>query len=97
MDLTRQVLSKLANSVYFQVIAAYQSGEGFQVEKLSDLFLELMCDMETLLATEQGFLLGPWLEAAKRLGTNEEEEELVSTFHCCKLTCVATGCCGHCE
>ncbi len=32
---------------------------------------DLLMDMDTLLCTDSHWLLGPWLEAAKALGTND--------------------------
>lgn len=40
-------------------------------------FLELVEDTDTLLACHEGFLLGPWLESAKNLAHNSEEEKQV--------------------
>jgi len=42
----------------------------------SELFLDLLVDLDTLLASDEHFLLGPWLEDAKALGVDEKEREL---------------------
>ncbi|CAM6109929.1 unnamed protein product [Calypogeia fissa] len=76
VDLTRQVLSKLANEWHAQILAAFQLGKVKEVQTLGAQFLDLMADMERVLASCDGFLLGPWLESAKLLSTNEEEKEL---------------------
>lgn len=44
---------------------------------LSQEFLELVNDIDTLLACHEGFLLGPWLQSAKQLAQSEEEEKQV--------------------
>lgn len=44
---------------------------------LSQKFLGLVEDMDTLLACHDGFLLGPWLESAKKLAQDEEQEKQV--------------------
>ncbi|RYR11672.1 hypothetical protein Ahy_B04g069192 [Arachis hypogaea] len=75
VDLTRQVLAKYANQLFFEVIEAYQSRDLNQVTLLSQKFLNLVNDLDTLLATHDGFLLGPWLESAKQLAQNQEQQK----------------------
>lgn len=36
--------------------------------------MDLVNDMDTLLACHEGFLLGPWIESAKQLAQDEEQE-----------------------
>ena len=38
--------------------------------------LGLLADLDTLLASDEHFLLGRWLEDAKALGTTEAEKQL---------------------
>ncbi|MED6134837.1 hypothetical protein PIB30_040699 [Stylosanthes scabra] len=73
VDLTRQVLAKYANQLFFEIIEAYQSGGLDQVTVLSQKFMNLVNDLDTLLASHDGFLLGPWLDSAKQLAQNQEE------------------------
>ncbi|XP_022885234.1 alpha-N-acetylglucosaminidase-like isoform X1 [Olea europaea var. sylvestris] len=75
VDLTRQALAKYANQLFLKVIEAYQRGDLPAVSQLSQKFLNLVEDMDTLLACHDGFLLGPWLESAKKLAQNEEQEK----------------------
>ncbi|XP_042443918.1 alpha-N-acetylglucosaminidase-like [Zingiber officinale] len=74
VDLTRQVLSKLANEVYLDVRTAYHkrnvNGLNFHTQK----FLELIEDIDKLLASDKNFLLGTWLESAKNLATTSKEK-----------------------
>ncbi|KAK7411528.1 hypothetical protein VNO78_02962 [Psophocarpus tetragonolobus] len=74
VDLTRQVLAKYANELFFKVIEAYKSHNVHGMTLLSQRFLGLVEDLDTLLACHDGFLLGPWLESAKQLAQNEEQE-----------------------
>ncbi|XP_006851078.2 alpha-N-acetylglucosaminidase isoform X3 [Amborella trichopoda] len=67
VDLTRQVLSKLANQVYVDALTAYHSKHVEELNVQSQKFIELIKDIDMLLASEDGFLLGPWLESAKNL------------------------------
>ncbi|KAB2020579.1 hypothetical protein ES319_D07G077900v1 [Gossypium barbadense] len=75
VDLTRQSLAKYANELFLKIIDAYKFKDVDKVTSLSQKFLDLVEDMDTLLACHDGFLLGPWLESAKQLAQNEEEEK----------------------
>ncbi|KAK8571123.1 hypothetical protein V6N13_025679 [Hibiscus sabdariffa] len=75
VDLTRQALAKYANELFLKIIDAYTLKDVDGVTFLSQKFLDLVEDMDTLLASHDGFLLGPWLESAKQLAQNEEEEK----------------------
>ncbi|CAH9108142.1 unnamed protein product [Cuscuta epithymum] len=73
VDLTRQSLSKLANQVYLDAIAAFRDKDAKALSFHSQMFLQLIKDIDTLLAADEGFLLGTWLESAKRLAVNPDE------------------------
>ncbi|KAH9720031.1 alpha-N-acetylglucosaminidase [Citrus sinensis] len=75
IDLTRQALAKYANELFLNILEAYQLNDAHGVFQLSRRFLELVEDMDGLLACHDGFLLGPWLESAKQLAQNEEQEK----------------------
>ncbi|XP_008802642.2 alpha-N-acetylglucosaminidase [Phoenix dactylifera] len=75
VDLTRQVLSKLANQVYLDVMAAYHSNNTSRLTLYSQKFLELIEDIDTLLASDDNFLLGTWLESAKKLALSKRERK----------------------
>ncbi|CAM0873248.1 unnamed protein product [Alopecurus aequalis] len=73
VDLTRQSLSKLANKVYLDAMNSYQKKDSSDLNFHTKKFLELIVDIDTLLASDDNFLLGPWLESAKSLATTEDE------------------------
>ncbi|KAK4264283.1 hypothetical protein QN277_025485 [Acacia crassicarpa] len=75
VDLTRQALAKYANELFLKVIEAYHSQDVHGVAFHSQRFLDVVEDMDTLLACHDGFLLGPWLESAKQLAQNEQQEK----------------------
>lgn len=77
VDLTRQALAKYANQLFLKVVDTYQLGDLRLVTQLSQKFLGLVEDVDTLLACHDGFLLGPWLESAKELAQNEEQKKQV--------------------
>lgn len=75
IDLTRQALAKYANQLFLRVIEAYRLADLHAAASQSQEFLELVNDMDTLLACHEGFLLGPWLESAKQLAKDEEQKK----------------------
>lgn len=77
VDLTRQVLSKLANEVYLDVMKAYKKHDADGLLIQSQKFLELIEDIDTLLGSDDNFLLGTWLESAKALALSEKDRKLV--------------------
>lgn len=77
VDLTRQVLAKYANQLFYNIIEAYQSHDVREVTILSQRFLDLVEDLDLLLACHEGFLLGPWLDSAIQLAQNEEQKKQV--------------------
>ncbi|KAF8399341.1 hypothetical protein HHK36_015206 [Tetracentron sinense] len=75
VDLTRQALAKYANQLFLKIIEAYQFNNAHGVAFYSQNFLDLVKDMDTLLACHSGFLLGPWLDSAKKLAQDPEQEK----------------------
>lgn len=73
VDLTRQVLAKCANQLYYEIILAYQSGSYEELRNKSEVLLELVLDLDDLLGSNDCFLLGSWLESAKALATDKNQ------------------------
>ncbi|PHU30481.1 hypothetical protein BC332_02574 [Capsicum chinense] len=73
VDLTRQSLSKLANQVYLDAISAFLHEDAKALSLQSQKFLQLIKDIDKLLAADDNFLLGTWLESAKNLAMNSDE------------------------
>lgn len=76
VHVTRQVLCNRADVVYDELIAAYEAKDEVRLEESGAQLLQVMDDLDTLLATQEAFLLGRWLEDAKRWATNDEERAL---------------------
>lgn len=76
VDLSRQVLANYANSLQQKFAKAYKEDNTLDCQKYSQQFLELIDDLDQLLATRKEFLLGVWLEDAKRWSTTAEEKKL---------------------
>ena len=76
VDLTRQVLANYALPLQQQISVAYNRNDRDKFEQYSDEFIDLIEDMDRLLATRKDFLLGPWLADAHNCGLTNEEKDL---------------------
>lgn len=76
VDLTRQVLTDTGLQLYQNMIAAYQAKDKNRFEILSQQFLGLIRDQDSLLATRKEFLLGPWIASAKNWAKTDSQRQL---------------------
>ena len=76
VDVSRQSLQLLALPLYKDVLAAYTNKSQQQLLAAGEKLLEIFDDMDTVLSSNEYFLLGKWLSSAKSLGTNDEEKSL---------------------
>lgn len=76
VDLTRQFLQNQADTLYLNLVDAFKVGTNAkQFRRMSEQFLDLLDDLDSLLGTHNAFLLGNFLEGAKALGLNEAERK----------------------
>jgi len=73
VQVARHCLAAHASELQHQMGAAFQKRDLPAFEQASQHFLDLLRDIDTLLATREDFLLGRWLEDAKRWGATEAE------------------------
>lgn len=77
MDVTRQALQVLSIGYYNDLIASYKTKNLPQVKQAADNLLDLIDNMDQVLLTNQYFLLGRWLNAAKRMGASPTGEKVL--------------------
>lgn len=70
-NVTRQALANLSRNLHAKILAAYQAKDAKTLGAASRAWVELIQDLDGLLASRPEFLLGAWLEDAKRWGTND--------------------------
>lgn len=75
VDLSRQMLQNQADALYLSLVDVYNKRNSTQLASLSHKFLDLLSDLDSLLATHNDFLLGNFLEAAKARGSDEDEQK----------------------
>ena len=54
---------------------AYKNRDIRKMERQVEMANQLFADVDTLLNTHPAFMLGPWIEAARKWGTTEEEKD----------------------
>lgn len=73
VNVARQALADHAGNLHYDLSQAWRAKEGPRFQQGTARFLELIHDLDELLATRPEFLLGAWLENAKRWGETAEE------------------------
>jgi alpha-N-acetylglucosaminidase len=76
VDISRQVLANYAIPLHQKIVTAYLEHDKVLFDKYSAQFLELMDDMDKLLATRKEFLLGKWIADARSCGIEDNEKNL---------------------
>ncbi|MFD3482045.1 alpha-N-acetylglucosaminidase TIM-barrel domain-containing protein [Streptomyces sp. NPDC058665] len=72
-ELARQALANRSRLLLPQLRGAFQGGDAATFRALAALWLKLMRLSDTVAGCHRSFLLGPWLEDAKRLATAPAE------------------------
>ena len=73
VNVARQSLSNHAGTLYQRAMEAYRAKDSVLFQRASSDFLQLIRDLDELLASSDQFLLGTWLENAKRWGSTSAE------------------------
>jgi alpha-N-acetylglucosaminidase len=73
VNVARQVLSNHAAVLHSAMVRAAQDSSATAFDDASLQFMQLIRDMDRLLATRKEFLLGDWIEDARRWGTTDAE------------------------
>jgi alpha-N-acetylglucosaminidase len=76
VNLGREVLAQLSSPMAHNFSAATKQDpiDAAVLNETGQLFIELLRDIDTLVATDSAFLLGPWIESAREWGINAEND-----------------------
>lgn len=77
VDITRQFLQQIGDRTYVNLMDAYREGNSSRFRWLSTCMIDILYDMDKVLATHEKFLLGRWLSSAKRMAWNPLEKILL--------------------
>jgi len=76
VDVSRQVLTNYALVLQRKWVAAYRSKDERKFRIYSQQYIQLIEDLDKLLASHQDFLLGKWVAGARNCGTTKAEKDL---------------------
>ncbi|WDE96558.1 alpha-N-acetylglucosaminidase [Lentisphaera profundi] len=76
MDLCRQVLTNLGQELHNEVRMAYDAKDKAAFQQASDRFLNLLLDVDRLLATRDEYSFHKWIRDARSWATNDAERKL---------------------
>ncbi|XP_076252647.1 N-acetyl-alpha-glucosaminidase isoform X2 [Rhynchophorus ferrugineus] len=76
VDVTRQVLQANGDIYYDKLIDTFNAKNTTDFQKAATIFREIFKDLESILATNEAFLIGKWIESAKKCANNTIEEKL---------------------
>lgn len=76
VDVSRQVMANYALMLQKNWRDAYYARDKENFLKYSQEFIDLITDLDSLLATRKDFMLGPWIESARKCGDTAEEKAL---------------------
>jgi alpha-N-acetylglucosaminidase len=75
VDAVRQVMQDYGYYLYHAMMENYKTGNRTAFKKNLQQFHELLGDMDELLASEDHFLLGKWIEMARKKGATKVESD----------------------
>lgn len=77
VDVARQVLMDAGIPWYVDMIAAWKAGDKAKVETLGKRIVEMLVDLDAVLATDKNYLLSTWINDARAWGTTPEEADFM--------------------
>ncbi|MGZ5566105.1 MAG: alpha-N-acetylglucosaminidase, partial [Limisphaerales bacterium] len=75
VNVTRQTLADYSSELQAQAAKAWDAKDRSALKRASSQMLELIGDVDTLLATRSEFLLGTWLQKARGWGEGKAEKD----------------------
>ncbi|MES2417702.1 MAG: alpha-N-acetylglucosaminidase [Bacteroidota bacterium] len=75
VDLSRQVMANYADTLQIQFALAYKQKNSLRFDQLSKEFITVIADLDVLLGSREDFLLGKWINAARKLGYTKAEKD----------------------
>lgn len=71
VDVTRELLSKVAGRFWSDAVTAYRAGSREQLRAAGQSLTSLLSDMDVLLGCHHGFMLGPVLQRARQYAVDD--------------------------
>lgn len=75
VNIPRQWLDNYFSELYMQLLEAYKAGGADEVRHIGTAMLEILDDVDALVASDAYFLLGRWIEEARSWGNTPEMKD----------------------
>ena len=75
VNIPRQWLDNYFSSLYTQLLEAYRAGKVSEVKRIGAAMLEILDDVDTLVAADAYFLLGRWIQEARSWGDTPQMKD----------------------
>lgn len=72
VDVTRQVFANAFITLYNELILSWSAKNVTQTHKTGLTLIDFLRDLDTVLATDEGFIIGKWIGDAIRWADNNE-------------------------
>ncbi|CAF1422691.1 unnamed protein product, partial [Rotaria sordida] len=72
VDITKEILQYKFVNVYIQFMSAYNQSDLYDVSTQAAILVDILTDIELVLASDRRFLLGNWIQDALQFAQNEE-------------------------
>ncbi|CAF4022377.1 unnamed protein product, partial [Rotaria sordida] len=72
VDITKEILQYKFVNVYIQFMSAYNQSDLYGVSTQAAILVDILTDIELVLASDRRFLLGNWIQDALQFAQNEE-------------------------
>jgi alpha-N-acetylglucosaminidase len=79
VDVARQALMNAGIPWYVEMISQWKAGKTEAVAVLGARIVDLLRDVDAVLATDKNFLLAPWVDDARRWGADAAEADFMET------------------
>lgn len=77
IDIQRQMMSNLGQAIHRRAAEAYKSGDREAFKLHSGRFLEMLLDVDRMLASRSEWNFDQWVSDARRWGTTQQEKDLL--------------------
>lgn len=75
VDTTRQFLANTGQIAYHKMVEAYKAKDKVAFNRFSSDFLAMLSDQDQLLGSQRDFMLGPWLDSARRVALTTKQRK----------------------
>jgi len=89
VDITRQVFANTFITLYNELVGSWSSGNITQTQTTGLTLIDLLTDLDTVLATDQTFILGQWISDAIRWSDSNDTYSSFLEYNARNQVCIS--------